>query len=374
MGGAAVIEHDGGIGEQAADEEVPHHPAGRGEPEHAVAWAQVEVQPLLDLLDQDAAVALDDRLGQARGARGVEDPQGVVEGHLLKARARGGALGVRVEQLLPGDRSRAHGCRLCRRVQVGQQDGLLDGWELGQDSGGDSGAIEVLAAMAVAVDGQQDLGLDLGEAVDDAAGAELGGGARPDRAEAGGRQEGDQGLGDVGHVGDHPVPAHDSQRAQPGGRRGDLGPQLAPAQLGQLAGLRAVQDGRLLGVMPRDEVLGVVEPGALEPDGSRHLVRTQDTLVGRGGADATELPDIGPELLELGHRPLPQLAVVLEAQAVALRRPCHEACHLGLPQLLRRGRPDRLLGLGAAHADILADRGALRTESRVSRSGRAGPT
>ena len=38
--GAAVVEHDRGVGEQAADQEVPHHPAGRGEPEEAVAGLQ----------------------------------------------------------------------------------------------------------------------------------------------------------------------------------------------------------------------------------------------------------------------------------------------------------------------------------------------
>ena len=45
-------------------------------------------------------------------------------------------------------------------------------------------AVEVLAAVAVAVDREEDLRLDLGEAVDDAGGAEVGRAARPDRADA----------------------------------------------------------------------------------------------------------------------------------------------------------------------------------------------
>ncbi len=66
IAGTAVVEHDRRIAEQAADQEVPHHPAGRRKPEHAVAGVQVEVQhALLQLLDQDAAVAVHDRLGQA---------------------------------------------------------------------------------------------------------------------------------------------------------------------------------------------------------------------------------------------------------------------------------------------------------------------
>ena len=37
VSGAAVVEHDRRLAEQAADEEVPHHPAGRREPEHPIA-------------------------------------------------------------------------------------------------------------------------------------------------------------------------------------------------------------------------------------------------------------------------------------------------------------------------------------------------
>ena len=37
VAGVAVVEDDRGVGQQHADEEVPHHPAGRREPEDAVA-------------------------------------------------------------------------------------------------------------------------------------------------------------------------------------------------------------------------------------------------------------------------------------------------------------------------------------------------
>ena len=100
VGGTAVVEHDRGFAEQAADEEVPHHPAGRGEPEHAVVRAQVEVQALLQLLDQDPAVALHDRLRQAGGAGRVEDPQRMVERDLLEAEL--GTLAA-AQQLSPGE-------------------------------------------------------------------------------------------------------------------------------------------------------------------------------------------------------------------------------------------------------------------------------
>ena len=82
----AVVEDDRGPGQQAGDEEVPHHPAGRGEPEEAVAGVGVDVEvELLQVLEQDAALGLDDRLRQAGRAGGVEDPERVVEGDALEA-------------------------------------------------------------------------------------------------------------------------------------------------------------------------------------------------------------------------------------------------------------------------------------------------
>ena len=102
VAGAAVVEDDRRPGEQAGDEEVPHHPAGRREPEEAVAGVGVDVEvELLQVLEQDPAVALDDRFRQPGRARGVEDPERVVEGDPLE-----GELGARagLEQLVPADR------------------------------------------------------------------------------------------------------------------------------------------------------------------------------------------------------------------------------------------------------------------------------
>ena len=66
----AVEQHDRRAHGRAGDQEVPHHPAGRGEPEEPVARAEVVVQGQhLEVLEQDAAVAVHDRLGQARWCR-----------------------------------------------------------------------------------------------------------------------------------------------------------------------------------------------------------------------------------------------------------------------------------------------------------------
>ena len=60
------------------------------------------------------------------------------------------------------------------RVEVAEHDGVLDRRQLREQLLHDTGAVEVPAAVAVAVDREQDPRLDLREAVDHAAGAEVG--------------------------------------------------------------------------------------------------------------------------------------------------------------------------------------------------------
>src|SRR5262249_17307289 len=157
--------------------------AGRGEPERAVSAAKVHVQPaLLQLLEQDPAVAVDDRLRQAGGARGVQDPQGMVEGNLLESQL--GALAT-ARELLP----HAPAGTVRRLVQVGHEDAMLDRGQLLEDALEDRRAVEVPAAVAVAVYRDQHLRLDLGKPVDHAASPELRRGARPYRPDARGREE-----------------------------------------------------------------------------------------------------------------------------------------------------------------------------------------
>ena len=147
---------------------------------------------------------------------------------------------------------------------------MLDGRQLGEDPLQRRRAVEVLAAVAVAVHRQQQLRLDLGEAVDHAAGPELRSRAGPDRADAGRRQERDQRLGDVGHVGDHAVARgrRPSARIPPAAAATWAASSLQLSS-SQLAQLRAVQHRELLparrgpaagrGQRPQQQVLGVVE-------------------------------------------------------------------------------------------------------------------
>ena len=220
VAGAAVVQDDGGADEQPADQEVPHHPAGGGVPEEAVAGAEVEVQAgLLEVLDEDAALRLDDGLGQPGGAGGVEHPQRVVERDLLVDRFGGdGDQVVPVQGAFGGIGAEQRDVH--HRAQRGQ---------FAAQFGDGRGAVVLLAAVAVAVHGEQDDRFDLLEAVQDAAGAEVGGAGGPHGADRGGGEQGDDGLRDVGQVAADPVAGGDAEPAQLGGERARPG-RLSSAQ------------------------------------------------------------------------------------------------------------------------------------------------
>ncbi len=266
---------------------------------------------LLQVLQQDPALALDDRLRQPRGAGGVEHPERVGEGHPLEGEVGACALG---HELLPGDRPAEPG-EVGSPREVGEDDGALEGRHLVLEAGEDLGAVEVLASVAVSVRGQQDLGLDLGEAVDDAGSPEVGRARGPDGADRGGGKEADDRLGDVGEVGDDAVAVPDADRPQAGRGRRHLRAQVSPAQLAQRAQLRGVQDRRRGRVAVAEHVLGVVDPGPGEPLGARHLAGAEGAGGGNVRAHLEEVPDRAPEGLQVGDRPLPQRGVVVEGEA-----------------------------------------------------------
>ena len=86
----AVVQHDRGVHEQPGDEVVPHHPAGGAEPEEPIGGAEIVVQRVdLEVLEQDAAMAVDDRLRQPGGAGAVEHEERMVERHRFERRLRG---------------------------------------------------------------------------------------------------------------------------------------------------------------------------------------------------------------------------------------------------------------------------------------------
>ena len=285
---------------------------------------EVEV-PLLQLLEQDAAVSLDDRLRQAGGAGRVEDPERVVEGDPREGQLNALA---EVEQLSPGHRlGEGRALLECLELgglaQVGDDDDPLEARDLGGDLGDGPDPVEVPAAVAVAVDDEHHLRLDLGESVHDARRPEVRRAARPGRAEAGRCEECDQRLGAVGEVGDHPVSRGDPEGLQALANGRHPLAQLAPAELGELAELRGVDD-RHLGVgLAAEDVLRVVEPGPREPLRAGHDPVPEDLFIW-GVRDHLEVvPDRGPEVLELGHRPFPQRPVVVRPDTAFLGEPAH---------------------------------------------------
>ncbi|CAM5322689.1 hypothetical protein SCALM49S_08744 [Streptomyces californicus] len=150
-------------------------------------------------------------------------------------------------------------------------------------------AVVLLAAVAVAVDGEEDDGFDLLEAVEDAAGAEVGGAGGPDGADGGGGEEGDDGLRDVGEVAAHAVAGGDAEGAEFGGQRADLAAEFGPADGVLGMGLVDVQQGGGVGaggvLGGAQGVFGVVEGGAGEPGGAGHRAVAEDALVRGGEAD-----------------------------------------------------------------------------------------
>src|SRR5215218_8318500 len=100
MARVSIVEQNGGAGEQAGYDQVPHHPARRSEPEKAVVRPEVYVQHgLLEVLDEDAALTVHDRFRKTRRAGRVEHPERMVERHLLERELRAFVPG---QELVPG--------------------------------------------------------------------------------------------------------------------------------------------------------------------------------------------------------------------------------------------------------------------------------
>ena len=170
----------------------------------------------LEVLEQDAAVAVDDRLRPARRPGREEHEQGMVEGDRLEGERPGSA-----SSSSQGSAS-ANPCS-----PYGHVHDVAEGGQGGADRRHLLAAVDRAVAEAVPADGQQHRGLELREAVDDAADAELGRAARPDRAETRRRRERDQRLGDVRQVGDDAVARADAQPQEAGSRARHLLAEVA---------------------------------------------------------------------------------------------------------------------------------------------------
>ena len=330
--GRVAVEHDDRRAqEQRSDERVPHHPGGRREPLQTPARLEVPAQRVrLEVLEQDAAVPVHDGLRNARRAGREQHAQRVVEGDRQEFQRPG--LG---QQLAPG-----HGVGDLVPA-IGDVHDVAQAGQRGANRGHFGPAVDRAVAEAVAVDGQQDHGIELREAVDDAAGAELGSAAGPDRADARRRGERDQRLGDVGHVGDDAIARLDTeaQEARAGAR--DRLAQVREGELHAVARLRVGDHGDLPGIrVVADQVLGEVEARAREPGGRRHALGRDHGGIRGVRLDSREVPDRRPEARQVVDGPALELVVGREFEAALALEPADVAPDLGRLPDVRRRRPE----------------------------------
>jgi hypothetical protein len=154
---------------EAADQPVPHHPAAGSIVEHAVSRAGVAVEAvLLDVLEQGASGAVDDRLGLAGRAGGVKDVERVRERELREGERR------RVGLFVVGVWHRiADGTDVRLGLDERHHDGAAQPGQGTRDLRNLIADVDPFAGVAVAVDGDEDLGLDLAEPVEHAVDAEI---------------------------------------------------------------------------------------------------------------------------------------------------------------------------------------------------------
>jgi hypothetical protein len=289
---------------------------------------------LFEVLDEDAALGLDDGLGEARRAGGVEHPQRMVEGDLFVdgRHVRGGEGGPFQGAL--------------RRLGAEQRnvDDGAQGGQLAAQFGDGVAAVVFLSAVAVAVDGEEHDGFDLLEAVEDAAGTEIGGAGRPYAADGRGGEEGDHGLRNVREVAADPIPRAYAEGTELGGQGADLTAEFGPADRLRLVGLVDVQEGWFVrsGVGRPQGMFGVVEGGSGKPLGARHRAVAEHARVGGRKPYVEPLGDGFPERVQFVHGPAVQGGVAtLGGGSVVLGRPGLESGDLCLGDAFPVWLPER---------------------------------
>ena len=169
--GRAVVKQQRGAGGEAGNQPVPHHPAAGCEIEQPVARAHVAVQlVLLEVLEQHAAVAMDDALGHTGGAAGEHDEQRVIEGDAVENNLFSG---VDRSDVVPAD-GIGDGADFRTLGEIGDDHRPEQRRHLRDDLGILLQAIDGLAVVPVAIDADQHPGFDLAEAVEHALHAEVG--------------------------------------------------------------------------------------------------------------------------------------------------------------------------------------------------------
>jgi len=298
-------------------------------------------------------VAVHDRLGVAGGARGIDDPERVLEGHRHRRGRRAGEFGPVVPALGEAE-------------EAGHHQPVLKAGQAARDALDLGAAVDRLAGQRVAVLRDQYLGFDLAEAVQHRRRPHVGRGLRPDRAEAGDGEKGDHRFQRVGQDRHHAIPLPDAQRPEAAGLACHLGGKLAPAQHPAAECLGAADQRRRVGPTGgvAEHLRGEVAARAGEPFGARHGAAAEHGGV-PGDVKPRELDDRRPEGVEIADRPAPQGVVVGEIESLFVCQPADEIGHPGCRRALGRRGPEDGSCLGHA---VLPDRpfgGAKRARDQV---------
>ena len=202
--------------------------------------------------------------------------------------------------------------------------------------------VERLALVGVAVGRDHDDGLQLAQSVQRGGGPQVGGARGPGRAQAGGRQHRNDGLGDVGHVANDAIPRLDAHFAQERGQPRHPVVQFGIGEGAPLTRFVAEKNGDLI-IAIAEQVLGKVEFRAHEPTRAREFVQVVDDLVVRArGANPRVVPHRRPKLWDILHRPGVEFPVVSDVETVLFVEVGDEVGDVRVAATFFRGNPKRL--------------------------------
>ena len=298
------------------------------------------------MLEQDPALSVDDRLREPGRTGGEEDPERMVERQLSEVESRAAA--CRTEPVPAED--------ITRRVAGRQDDGVRQARERRSERGDHFAPVEVAPAVAISVGRQQDLRLDLGEAVDHGRRPELRSAGGPDRAQARAGEKGGDRLRDIREAGGDAISGLDAEGAKPRRHLGRKRAEVVPGELRRLAGLGRIDDRNLLRRLVAKHVLGVAQLCPWEPLRERHLAPPEHPRRRPGGTDIEELVDRLPECHDVIDRPLPQALVAGKREASRLREPPRVPRQRRARQLLLRRLPQSAPAHVSFHRASLARR------------------
>ena len=219
---------------------------------------------------------------------------------------------------------------------------MADTRQSAEDRGKTRAGVEVASPVVVARGAEEDLRLDLSEAVDYAFGCEVRRARRPDSAECRRGQHGDDGLGYVGQVARNAVAGRHTRGAQCRGGSCDPLGQLGEGKAPAIAALVDGDESPGIVASPK-KVFGEVQSRVWKPASARHLVAIHQCARARFADHLAVAPHQAPEVGRLFHGPLVEGVVAREVATRVTAGAARELRDLCALHLLGRGLPDRVV-------------------------------